>query len=302
MEPESIAVGLDGSVESLAAARWAADEADRRQVVLRLLHAWILLAAEAQDTPPERDQNAGARQIVRRAVEEVRTRHPGLGIMEELVGSEAVPALLHAADASRMVVLGSRALTAWEGYVLGDVGWDVIGRAERPVVLVRGSWSAEAAAEEARTGSARGTPQPSEPRVVVCVGLKRPCDALLTFAFDAAASRGIPLQVLHGRPLPVHAYVPWGIEPDVAAEVTKDAEKELHQAVAPWRERFPDVPLQLTVLPESPSHALVRTVAGAELVAVGRRLHHLLPAPRIGPVAHAAIHHVTCPVAVVPYG
>ncbi|MFI7102630.1 universal stress protein [Streptomyces sp. NPDC050161] len=301
MEPETIAVGLDGSVESLAAARWAADEADRRQAVLRLLHAWILLAAEAQDTPPERDQNAGARQIVRRAVEEVRTRHPGLGIMEELVGSEAVPALLRAADTSRMVVLGSRALTAWEGYVLGDVGWDVIGRAERPVVLVRGSWSAKAAAAEARTESARGTPKSAGPRVVVCVGLKRPCDALLTFAFDAAASRGVPLQVLHGRPLPVHAYVPWGIEPDVAAEVTEDAEKELQQAMAPWRERFPDVPLQLTVLPESPSHALVGTTAGAELVAVGRRLHHPLPAPRIGPVAHAAIHHVTCPVAVVPY-
>ncbi|WP_327701009.1 universal stress protein [Streptomyces decoyicus] len=297
MEPELITVGLDGSPESLAAAQWAADEADRRNSVLRLLHAWILLAAEAPDTPPDRDQNAGARQIVRQAMEEVRARHPHLQVIEDLVGSEALPALLRAADESRMIVLGSRALTAWESYVLGDVSVDVVGQAERPVVLVRGGWSMK----PPRPESADSGPQAPEPRIVVGVSLNGPCDPLLAFAFDAAASRGLPLQAVHGRSLPVQAYAPWGIDPEAAEEVTKEAEGELREVVHPWRERFPGVPLQLTVLPESPTRAMVQTVPGAELLAVGRRRHHPFLAPRVGPVAHAAIHHATCPVAVVPH-
>ncbi|MFE0186836.1 universal stress protein [Streptomyces sp. NPDC058989] len=297
MEPENITVGLDGSVESLAAARWAADEADRRNAVLRLLHAWILLAAEAPDTPPDRDQNAGARRIVRQALDEVRQRHPDVRIVEDLVGAEADAALLRAADESRMVVLGTRALTAWESYVLGDVSLDVVGRAEGPVVLVRGSWCAEPRRSEAADEAASGR----EPRVVVGVGLNGPCDPLLAFAFDAAATRGLPLQAVHGRSLPVHAYAPWGVDPEVAEEVTKEADAELRECVGPWAERFPDVAVQLTVLPEGPARAVIQTVAGAELLALGRRRHRPLLAPRIGPVAHAAIHHATCPVAVVPH-
>ncbi|MGG7569343.1 universal stress protein [Streptomyces sirii] len=296
MEPEIITVGLDGSPESLAAAQWAADEADRRQFVLRLLHAWILLAAEAADTPPDRDQNAGARRIVRQAVEEVRERHPHLQIIEDLVGSEAEPALLRAADESRMVVLGSRALGMWESFALGDVSLDVVGRAEGPVVLVRGG----AGAKPERAGSAGDRDGPG-PRIVVGVSLNGPCDPLLAFAFDAAVSRGLPLQAVHGRALPVHAYAPWGVDPDVAAEVAKEADGELRDAIRPWRERFPDVPVELTVLPESPTRAIVQTAPGAELLAVGRRRHRPLLVPRVGPVAHAAIHHATCPVAVVPH-
>ncbi|MEW9521711.1 universal stress protein [Streptomyces tubercidicus] len=298
MEPDIITVGLDGSPESLAAAQWAADEADRRQAVLRLLHAWILLAAEAADTPPERDQNAAARQIVRRALDEVRERRPHLQIIEDLVGSEAESALVRAAGESLMVVLGSRALGTWESYVLGDVSLNVVGQAEGPVVLVR---AATGRARTPRHASADGTPPAPRPRVVVGVSLNGPCDRMIGFAFDAAASRGLPLQAVHGRPLPVQAYTPWGIDPDAAKELTKEADIELRDALRPWSERFPGVLVQETVLPESPTRALVQTVFGAELLVVGRRLHRPLLAPRVGPVAHAAIHHVTCPVAVVPH-
>ncbi|MFF8309972.1 universal stress protein [Streptomyces lydicus] len=292
MEPDIITAGLDGSPESLAAALWAADEADRRGAVLRLLHAWILLAPETPGTPPDRDRNAHARQIVLGAGEAVRARHPRLELVEELVASEAEPALLRAAEDSRMVVLGSRALGTWESFLLGDVSLDVVSRAEGPVVLVRDG--RRAAAPET---DAAGPPQ----RIVVGMSLNAPCDLLLDFAFDAAARRRLPLQAVHGHPLPVNAYAPWGADPDAAAEITEEASGALRDALGPWCGRFPDVAVELTVLPESPTRALVQSIPGAALLAVGRRRHHPFLAPRVGPVAHAAIHHATCPVAVVAH-
>ncbi|MEU6329830.1 universal stress protein [Streptomyces sp. NPDC047049] len=298
MEPEVITVGVDGSPESLAAAHWAADEADRRQWALRLLHAWILLAAEAPHASADRDRNAGAREVVRRARDEVRERRPGLRIIEDLVGAEAEPALLGAAGDSRMVVLGSRALGPWESYVLGDVSLNVVGRAKGPVVLVREEGGRRKPPRHGRPG---GLPSAPEARVVAGLSLNGPCERMLGFAFDAAASRGLALQAVHGRPFPVQAYTPWGLDPDAATELTKEADAELQDALGPWCERFPDVTVQRTVLPENPTRALVQSVFGAELLVVGCKLHRPPLAPRVGPVAHAAIHHVTCPIAVVPH-
>ncbi|GAA3193480.1 MULTISPECIES: universal stress protein [Streptomyces] len=295
MEPEVITVGLDGSAESLAAARWAAEEAERRHAVLRLLHAWILLAAEAPDTPPDRDRNAGARRLVEQALDEVRAGHQDLRIIEDLVGSEAVPALLRAAEESRLLALGSRALTAWESYVLGDVSLEVVGRAGRPVVLVREGWSGRPAFPAAE---GEDVPLPA-PHVVVGMGLKGSCDALLAFAFDAAESRGLPLHAVHGRALPVTAYAPWGVDPDAAEEFVKESEEAVRAAVRPWQERHPGVEVAVTVRPENPTRALLRSAPGAVLLAVGRRRRHAF-VPRVGPVAHAAMHHAACPVAVVP--
>lgn len=41
-----VTVGIDGSPESLSAAQWATDGAEKRRLTLRLLHAWPLPAPE----------------------------------------------------------------------------------------------------------------------------------------------------------------------------------------------------------------------------------------------------------------
>ncbi|MFD0441816.1 universal stress protein [Streptomyces indonesiensis] len=84
-----VTVGLDGSPESLAAAHWAADEAERRELALRLTHAWILLAPPTPDSPAADDQNYWAKRIVHDAHTELARDHPKLTIIEDLVADEA---------------------------------------------------------------------------------------------------------------------------------------------------------------------------------------------------------------------
>ncbi|GAU69830.1 hypothetical protein SSP35_14_01640 [Streptomyces sp. NBRC 110611] len=290
MEPV-ITVGLDGSPESHAAAHWAAEEAERRRLTLRLLHAWPLLVPEQTHVPPEMDQNYWARRIVHNARAELQVRHPGLTLVGNLVADDAQDALLKAASESEMIVLGSRGLTRVESYFLGDISMSVVTRAERPVVLVR-----------AETREEGRPPTPGTPGgVVVALKLHGPCDDLLAFAFGTAAARGVALRAVHGRSVPLHAYVPWGVDPDVTDEITQDAQKNLTQVLRPWREKFPRVEVTDSIGLESPARAVVRGAEGAGLLVVGRRKHRPALAPRLGPVAEAAIHHARCPVAVVPH-
>ncbi|MGW1848720.1 universal stress protein [Streptomyces sp. NPDC001966] len=287
MEPV-ITVGLDGSPESLAAARWAADEAESRKLTLRLLHAWPMLVPEPTRISSEIDQNYWAKRLVHNARAELQAHHPGLSVVGNLAADDAQNALLQAASESEMLVLGSRGLEPVASYFLGDISMPVVARAERPVVLVR--------AEEREEGLS-----PTPGSVIVALKLHDPCDDVLEFAFNAAAARGVPLRVVHGQSLPLHAYVPWGVDHTVTEEIAQEAQKHLDEALRPWRERFPSVQVVDIIRLESPAEVVVRAAHGAGLLVLGRRKHRPALAPRLGPVAHAALHHARCPVAVIPH-
>ena len=287
----AVTVGLDGSPESLAAAHWAADEADQRKLTLRLVHAWPLLVPEPAHTSAEIDQNYWAKRLMHNAKAEIQARHPGLTVVGNLIADDAQNALLQAASESEMLVLGSRGLTPMESYFLGDISMHVVAHAERPVVLVR------AERREGRRAPESGTPH----GVVVGLKLNAPCGDVLDYAFTTAAARGVPLRAVHGRSVPLHAYAPWGVDHTVTDEVRQDAQEALSQALLPWREKFPHVVVANTVRLDSPARATVGASESADLLVVGRRKHHPPGAPRLGPVAQAAVHHARCPVAVIAH-
>ncbi|KUJ41278.1 stress-inducible protein [Streptomyces albus subsp. albus] len=285
-----VTVGLDGSAESLSAARWAAAEAHRLGCALHLLHAWVLLASAPQGIPAERDQNFWAEHIVHDAAKELHRLHPDLRITEGLVAEEASAALLEAAEQSRMLVLGSRGLGTMESFFLGDTSLHVTVHADQPVVLVRAVPEVEESPPSAETIG-----------VVLGLSLHGSGDSLLRFSFDAAAGRRMPLYVVHGKTLPLTAHTPWGVKPDTAEEHRREAETRLTEALRPWRERYPQVRVVDSVRLESPAHAVMRAARDADLLVVGRRRHHRPLTPHLGAVAQAAVHHAGCPVAVVPH-
>jgi len=284
-----ISVGVDGSPESSAAAAWAGREAVRRGLPLRIVHAWqwkpydFALAAD-RDTQAEWAQEA-----VREAERTIGERHPDLSVAAEVLEGAVVESLVAEAALSELMVLGSRGHGAIVGFLLGSVGQQVIAESLRPVVLVRSDDrpAAEAGGREIVVGQ-HGEPGDSE--------------AALKFAFETASARGAGVRVVRAWSLPpVFAYSPGSLKLlDEAGGLEPYEKKALDEALRPWRERFPDVPVTEHVELGSASQVLLSVAGGAQLMVVGRRASRLALGTRIGSTAHALVHHAPCPVAVVP--
>ncbi|MYX97918.1 universal stress protein, partial [Streptomyces sp. SID486] len=139
-----ITAGVDGTQESLAALDWAAREAVRRGLPLRVVHAWRY--AEALTTADRETQRRWVSEGVAEAVRTVSERHPGLPVATDVLEGSPAKALADAAAGAEMLVLGSRGHGPVVGFLLGSVGQQVIAEAARPVVAVRAEDDAAAEA------------------------------------------------------------------------------------------------------------------------------------------------------------
>ncbi|HEY9438316.1 MAG TPA: universal stress protein [Streptomyces sp.] len=287
----AITAGVDGSPESLAAADWAAAEASLRGLPLRIVHAWSWQPLDVPVVQDRETQSASAKAILRGVEAFVAGRYPDLTVTTQVVEDTAVSALLGEAERSEMLVIGSRGHGALLGFMLGSYGQQVIAATTRPIVSVR---AGDGPAREEETGEVvvgqQGTPEDS--------------DAVLGFAFEAAAARGAALRVVRAWSLPpVYAYSPASMYlADQAGGLEPFEKKALAEALAPWRKRFPDVPVIESVEMGSAGQLLLSAASRARLLVVGRRVRRSPVGTRIGSVAHAALHHAPCPVAVVPHG
>ncbi|MFI8951627.1 universal stress protein [Streptomyces sp. NPDC053750] len=286
-----ITTGVDGSQESLAALAWAAREAARRGTPLHVVHAWRFQAQDAAGTEGRDAQEQWVRASVAESVRTVTERHPDLTVSAEVrEADDAVAVLLAAAADAETLVLGSRGHGAVVGFLLGSVGQQVIAEATRPVVLVRAGdeAAAEAAGREVVVGQ-QGDPEDSAD--------------VIGFAFEAAAARGATVRAVRAWTLPpVFAYSPGSMRlADEAGGLEPYEKKALGEALAPWRERFPDVPVIEHVEMGSAGQVLLSVAGGAQLMVVGRRARRTAVGARIGSVAHGVLHHAGCPVAVIPH-
>ncbi|WP_344048720.1 universal stress protein [Streptomyces thermoalcalitolerans] len=274
----SVTAGVDGSRAGQDAAAWAAREARRRGLPLRLLHA-------------------GAASVLERAAEELACAYPYVEIIGVRAQGPAAEALLAASAEAELLVLGTRGFTGFAGFPVGSVALAAAARASCPVVLVR---SGERPEDE--RDAVPGIPPDEAPYLPVVLGvdLERPAEALVGHAFRTAAVRPAPLHAVHTWTPPCpDRDAPAGLTSPAETAVEEDTREHLLAAwLRPWQRRFPGTAVETEVVLGRPVQQLLRTCARAGLLVIGRRGG---PGRGLGEVAHSLVHHATCPVAVVPY-
>ncbi|MFJ4201153.1 universal stress protein [Streptomyces sviceus] len=288
----TVTVGLDGSPESVAAANWAAGEAELLAAPLRLVHAgdqppheYMPFAGEAV-APPDADLPAHMLREVRVSLTH---RHPGLLVTADHLTGRPATALAEAGREAEVLVLGSRGLGRAAGYLLGSVASAVLARAEGPVVLVR------AADGQAQT-DARDPARAPHRDVVLGLDLRdRPADVVLAFAFDAAARRRAGLRIVRGwRPAAAQ-------DDHIGEEPATEPGESLTDILRPWREKFPQVEVAAEPVVGTAGAHLVDASREASLVVVGRGRRPARLGPHVGQVTYQVLREAAAPVAVVPH-
>jgi nucleotide-binding universal stress UspA family protein len=196
----------------------------------------------------------------------------------------AQTALIDASHDADTVVVGSRGLRPLRALLIGATSLEVAAHAECPAVLVRATKGA----------------QPAHGGVVVGVdGTAQSADAV-AYGFAYAAAHGVDLTVLYAFQVEYVAGVISGLSTeDSTARVAQGELVLTAEAVAGWREKYPDVHLKTVTTRDHPVDALVEASGTAALVVIGGRRRGRIAGALLGAVGHGILHGAHCPVAVV---
>jgi len=282
MQSTDVVVGVDGSPASLAALRWAADEAARRGGALRILTAYRWTWPETLAAPTGAAEQAAreqAEQVAARAAAAARAADPNLPVSCAAVPGGAAEVLLPGAICGALLVVGSRGHGELTAALLGSVGNQVATHATGPVAVVRG-----------RTDTATGP-------VVVGMDGTPAADSILATAFDLAAARRCALTAVRAFTAPVG---PWSVElppfPYDREARRTELDQGLRQQVTRWAEKYPEVPVEVMVRSGETANILVAASRQAQLMVLGSRSHGGFAGLLLGSVSAHLIHHADCPV------
>jgi nucleotide-binding universal stress UspA family protein len=290
-----VLAGIDGSVHSSVAADWAAREAARRGVQLRLIQASPLLPDAAVPLPAVDRLRRVGEQMLQRAVADLSDRYPDLAIRTEQGDGAPASALLAAARTAGILVVGTRGAGGFDGLVVGSVALRMAMAAPCPVVLVpRQRAGASGVGRSAAGGAAQA---------VLGFDAHHPVSETADFAFSAAEAREARLRVVQAWALPADSVSSQTLAVTEEDRATWEDQEvlRLSDALRAWQEKYPRVTVRSDVVLLHPAEALLNTSRGSELLVVGRRTDPQAVEGRLGAVTHAVLHHARCPVAVVPH-
>ncbi|MEU6895017.1 universal stress protein [Streptomyces sp. NPDC046557] len=304
-----VIAAVDGSEHSLGALEWARRAALRHGAGLLVAH---VLSDSAQlyagrrsslhDASEPREYADPVRDHVRDLLAAAPER-PAEVRYEALEGS--VPEALRVIGAETRplaLVMGSRGRGGFAALLLGSNSRAVATTAPCTVVVVPRAERASGAG-----AGAGGT-------VVLGLHTAETHDDVLAFAFAEAAARGTAVQVVSAYPVPPSPAVapldtPFTVitpeelvgDDGDTAPAERDTLRAQQERLAPFLDRYPEVPVEQAAVPGGAAERLVEASRSAALVVVGR--HHprrSLGALMMGSVANAVLQHAHGPVAVVP--
>lgn len=272
---QPVVVAVDGSEPARAAAEWAAADARRRRLPLKVVHV-------CERQPPGLDFRKYCAGTVDAAVARARTVGGGdVAVSGELRDGNVVEALIGESVSADSLVLGSRGLGGFKGLLLGSVSLAVAGHAAGPVVVVREPVAAEhgmvVVGDDGSEGAAHA----------------------VAYAVEQARARRATLLVEYAWVLPTVPAVYGSGYSDLLEEVTREECRLARERVGRWRDEHADVHIIDRQVLDHPVPALAAASATADLVVVGSRGMGGFAAAVLGSVGHGLLHRAECPVAVV---
>ena len=281
-----ILVAVDGSSESDAALRWAADEAVLRDAPITLMHvvipvvtSWPVRSLQAEFNEWQEDN---ARRVVEQAQKMLRDSRGSSALPDvrtEVLHGYVVPTLVSASKEAQIIVVGSRGMGAVGRAILGSVSSGLVHYARCPVAIVH--------ANEAQA------PDRTSP-VLLGIDGSPASEAATAIAFEETSRRGVDLVALH-------AWSDVGVFPALGMDWHKYEEQGhevLAERLAGWQEKYPDVHVRRRIVCDVPARWLIEESQQAQLVVVGSHGRGGFAGMLLGSVSSAVAQGAYVPVIV----
>ncbi len=143
MTDKYIVVGVDGSTASIAALKWAIDEARRRGTRVDAVNAWHsdptttgLAKADIIQLRPRDEVLAAQQKLLAGSIEDAAGDSTDVQIRQLLVEAQPGPALVNAGKEAELVVVGSHGHSRLAEVLLGSVSSYCVHHAVCPVVVI----------------------------------------------------------------------------------------------------------------------------------------------------------------------